>query len=111
MSEVRLPHLRDAHVRHTQTIHPTANMAAQRAQAFPRVDGEEDSARIGQRVAENDPNVDDGRLAAVERRLEEAERDRQKSDARMTDMMSAMMNMLNAVRSHGFVIPASCGDE
>ena len=43
--------------------------------------------------------VHDGRLAAVERRLEEAERDRQNSDARMANMMAAMMDMLNAVRS------------
>ena len=99
MGEVRLPLLRDAHVRHAQTTHSTANMVAQRVLALQQVDGSEDSAQIGHRVAENGPKTDDGRLAAVERRLEAAERDRQQSDARMADMMSAMMNMLNAVRS------------
>ena len=73
-------------------------MAAQRVQAFPQVDGEENGARIGHQVDENDPNADDGRLAAVERRLAAAERDRQQSEARMAGMMSAMMDMLNAVR-------------
>ncbi len=54
MSEVRLPLLRDAHVRHTPHTHPTANMAAQRVQAFQRDDGGEDRSKIGRQVAEND---------------------------------------------------------
>ena len=63
MSEVRLPLLRDAHVRHTQTTHSTANMVAQRVLAFQQVEGSEDSAQIGHRVEENGPGTDDGRLS------------------------------------------------
>ena len=52
MSEVRLPLLRGAHVPRTHHPSPTANMAAQRGQAFLREDGEEDRIDIGQQVDE-----------------------------------------------------------
>ena len=58
-------------------------MAAQRGQAFLRVEGSEDSAKIAQEAAENGQDEDTARWAAVERRLDQADRARLESEARM----------------------------
>ena len=86
MSEVRLPLQRDAHAS-PHTITPsTANMAAQRGLAFRSDDGGEDRSTNGQQVDENDQNEDTARLAVVERRLDQQDRERREHEARMTDM-------------------------
>ena len=66
-------------------------MAAQRGQAFQRVEEGEESAKIAQEAAENGQNEDTARWAAVERRLDQADRARLESEARMAQMMGQMM--------------------
>ena len=58
-------------------------MAAQRGQAFLRVEGSEDGSTIEPGVAENDQNKDTARWAAVERRLDQADRARLEFEAWM----------------------------
>ena len=71
-------------------------MAAQRGLAFESDDGGEDRSTNGQQVDENDQNEDTARLAVVERRLDQQDRERREYEARMTQMMGQLMNMLNA---------------
>ena len=54
-------------------------MAAQRGQAFQRVEEGEESAKIAQEAAENGQNEDTARWAAVERRLDQEARARMES--------------------------------
>ena len=83
MSEVRLPLPRGASAP-THTITPsTANMAAQRGRQFQSDDGGEDRSTNGQQVDENDQNEDTARLAAVERRLDQQDRERREHEARI----------------------------
>ena len=72
-------------------------MVAQAGQVAERESGAVDPSSIGQQVAENDRNEDTARWAAVERRLDQADRARMESEARMAQMMGQMMKMLNAV--------------
>ena len=71
-------------------------MAAQRGWQSERDDGGEDRSTNGQQVDENDQNEDTARLAVVERRLDQQDRERREYEARMTQMMGQLMNMLNA---------------
>ena len=85
-------------------------MAAQRGQAFLRDDGDENGPEIGPQVAENDLGRDGDRWAAVERRLDRADRARQESEARMGQMMAQMMSI--RLRTVGFSMnhPITCSD-
>ena len=58
-------------------------MAAQRGQAFQRVEEGEESAKIAQEAAANGQNEDTARWATVERRLDQEARARMESEARM----------------------------
>ena len=95
MSEVRLPLSRGASAPTHTTTPSTANMVAQRGLAFESDDGGEDRSTNGQQVDENDQNEDTARLAVVERRLDQQDRERREYEARMTQMMGQLMNMLN----------------
>ena len=70
-------------------------MAAQRGLAFRCDDGGEDRSTNGHQVDENDQNEDTARLAVVERRLDQQDQERREYEARMTQMMGQLMNMLN----------------
>ena len=98
MGEVDLPSGRDATAPRHQPIPPTANMVRSAGEAFLRVGEEENRTAIGQQADAHDGR-DDGRWAAVERRLDQADRARMETDARVADMMSTMMTVLNAVRA------------
>ena len=97
MGEVDLPSGRDATAPRHQHTPLTANMVRSAGQAVLRVGEGEDRAEIGHQADAQDGR-DDGRWAAVERRLDQADRARLETEARMADMMSAMMTMLNAVQ-------------
>ena len=74
MGEVDFPPLRGAHAPPTHLPSATANMVAQRWQVPERQEEDENPTTIGQQAAENGQSEDTARWAAVERRLDQADR-------------------------------------